>query len=95
VRGLDHRGCRSIHIEKNRYHHFLVFAESGSSLPIAIYEIWLDDMEDPIQRAALGFELNDFCGKSARKLLNKITPQMLAEVKQGNLKLKASELLKK
>ena len=52
-------------------------------------------MEDPIQRAAIGFELNDFCGKSARKLLNKITPQMLSEVKQGNLKLKASELLKK
>jgi len=73
----------------------MVFAESGSSLPIKIYEIHLDDPDDPIQRACIGFGREDFCGRSARKLLNRITPAMLEDVKNGTLRLKASELLKK
>ena len=78
----------------NRYRHFMVFAESGSPLPTKIYEIHLDDTDDPTQRACIGFGREDFCGRSARKLLNRITP-MLEKVKNGTLRLKASELLKK
>tara|TARA_R100001082_G_scaffold36987_2_gene19490 strand:+ start:189 stop:476 length:288 start_codon:yes stop_codon:yes gene_type:complete len=95
MQGLEHRGCRSEHMKGNRYRHFMVFAESGSSLPIKIYEIHLDDTDDPTQRACIGFGREDFCGRSARKILNRITPAMLNDVKQGTLKLKASELLKK
>jgi hypothetical protein len=73
----------------------MVFAESGSPLPTKIYEIHLDDTDDPTQRACIGFGREDFCGRSARKLLNRITPTMLEEVKNGTLRLKASELLKK
>lgn len=73
----------------------MVFAESGSPLPTKIYEIHLDDTDDPTQRACIGFGREDFCGRSARKLLNGITPAMLEEVKNGTLRLKASELLKK
>lgn len=73
----------------------MVFAESGSPLPTKIYEIHLDDTDDPTQRACIGFGREDFCGRSARKLLNRITPAMLEQVKNGTLRLKASELLKK
>lgn len=73
----------------------MVFAESDSPLPTKIYEIHLDDTDDPTQRACIGFGREDFCGRSARKLLNRITPAMLEDVKNGTLRLKASELLKK
>lgn len=95
MQGLEHRGCRSEHMKGNRYRHFMVFAETRSSLPTKIYEINLDDTDDPIQRACIGFGREDFCGRSVRKILNRITPAMLDEVKSGTLKLKASELLKK
>ena len=95
MQGLEHRGCRSEHMKGNRYRHFLVFAETRSSLPTKIYEINLDDTDDPTQRACIGFGREDLCGRSVRKILNRITPAMLDEVKSGTLKLKASKLLKK
>jgi len=54
----------------------------------------MDDMNDPIQRGAIGVAKIEPCGRSARKILNKITPDLLDQVRNGTLKLKATALLK-
>lgn len=97
MRGLEHRGCRSqyrgTHLGNNKFDHFLIFCEANRGIPKAFFEVQMDDINDPIQRGAVGMADNDFCGLSARKILNKITPDLLDQVKQGTLKLKATELL--
>ena len=96
--GLEHRGCRSdyrgTHFGKKRHDHYLVFCEANSGIPKEFFEIQMDDMNDPIQRGAIGVAKIEPCGRSARKILNKITPDLLDQVRNGTLKLKATALLK-
>lgn len=97
MKGLEHRGCRSehrgTHLGKDKHNHYLVFCEANSGIPKEFFEVQIDDINDPIQRGAIGIARIDFCGISARKILNKITPDLLNQVKEGTLKLKATELL--
>ena len=97
MKGLEHRGCRSdfrgTHLGKDKHNHYLVFCETNSGIPKEFFEVQIDDINDPIQRGAIGIARIDFCGISARKILNKITPDLLDQVRKGTLKLKATELL--
>ena len=78
---------------KDKHNHYLVFCEANSGIPKEFFEIQMDDMDDPIQRGAIGVAKIEACGMSARKILNKITPDLLDQVRKGTLKLKATELL--